>query len=166
MTNKNYNIIFSLRKFIELIGFFSAILIFLMMVLTFSEVILRNILNKPTTWTFIINQFLLLGISALGGGYALLYDSHVRADFIYSKFNIRKKAYINIITSLLFFLFVGVMLFQTTKAALWSISIKERSPTIFPIPIYPIKMIVSLGFFIILIGGIIKFIENIIILKK
>ncbi len=87
----------------------------------------------------------------------MLHGSHVKADVFYSKLEFRKKAIVDLVTSFLFFLFISVMLWQTSKAALWSIKMNEHSPTVFAPPLYPVKMILPLGFLIIFLQGVAKF---------
>ena len=96
-------------------------------------------------------------MTALGGGYALLRGSHVRVDILYSRFSDRRKAIIDLATSLLFFAFIGVLLWQSGEAALWSLKLRESSPTQFAPPLYPVKMAIVLGFLIILLQGLAKF---------
>jgi TRAP-type mannitol/chloroaromatic compound transport system permease small subunit len=160
MRSRKDQILGVLDRISEWTGRFGALLIVFMMLTVVYEVVVRYVFNSPTIWSFAINQFLLVWASALGGGYALLHGSHVKADVLYSRLQIRKKAMIDIATSSLFFLFVGVMLWQTSKAALWSIKINEHSPTVFAPPLYPIKIILPIGFLIILLQGLAKFVRD------
>jgi TRAP-type mannitol/chloroaromatic compound transport system permease small subunit len=91
MIYKNYN---------KIIGNFTAILMLLMMLNVFADVVMRyffhtgSIASQEMEWHLFSVMFL-LGIS-----YALCSEDHVRVDFIYDNLSARKKAIINIFSTI------------------------------------------------------------------
>ncbi|MBD8006823.1 TRAP transporter small permease subunit [Bacillus norwichensis] len=68
--------------------------------LIFYTVIMRYIFSKPPIWSFDLSGWLTGMIVFLGGGYALLSDSHVKVDLFYEKFPQKLKSVVDIITYL------------------------------------------------------------------
>lgn len=94
-----------LRQFISLIykintlfKWFIGCAIVLLGFLIFYTVIMRYIFANPPIWSFDLSGWLTGMIVFLGGGYALLSDSHVKVDLFYAKFSTRLKNIIDIVT--------------------------------------------------------------------
>ena len=87
----------------ERAGAISSWLLLLLVILILYEVIARYAFNKPTTWGF--NSFRMMSgvLVVFGWAYAQRYNSHIRVDILYTRFSLRKKAFVDVIgTSLLF----------------------------------------------------------------
>jgi len=131
-----------------------------MMVTGVYEVVMRYFFLRPTVWVWEMNGLLLSSYVALGGGYALLTNTHVKVDILYSKFSYRTKAIMDLFTSSFLFLFLGVLLWQTSKMSLQSVGHLELSNTLFAPPVYPFKVILAVGIFLFLLQGVSFFIRN------
>jgi len=97
--------------------------------ITLYLVVLRYIFNSPTIWAFEVSNFLFGGIIILGGGYLLLHKGHVSVDIIYNRLSVRGKAILDLCTAPLFFLFVGVLMWQGIDMFWTSLSRWEHSPS-------------------------------------
>ena len=74
------------------------------------EVVSRYAFNSPTNWAH-ESMYLMFGMQYLiSGSYALLCEDHVRVDIFYAPLSARRKAILDIITSLFFFIFAGTLL--------------------------------------------------------
>src|SRR5512140_1427779 len=76
------------------------------LILTFTttyEVFSRYMFGSPTDWAFDASYMLYGTLFMLGGAYALSRNSHVRGDFIYRAWSVRRQAAIDLILSILFF---------------------------------------------------------------
>ena len=74
------------------------------------EVVLRYAFNSPTNWAH-EGMYLMFGMQYLiMGAYAMLSESHVRVDIFYAPLSPRRKALADILTSVFFFIFAGVLL--------------------------------------------------------
>jgi len=125
------------------------------------EVILRYIFSRPTIWAWDVNEQLFAAVVLLGGGYTLLHNMHIRLDVIYDRCSPRLKAILDVATFPLFFLFFIILLWQGTDMAWSSVKIREVSSSFFAPPIYPLKMCVPIGAFLILLQGLANFARDI-----
>ncbi len=69
----------------------------------FYEVIARHFFNAPTMWAYDISRMFAGAMFMLGAGYALSKGVHIRADFMYRKWSIRRQASIDLALYLLFY---------------------------------------------------------------
>ena len=67
---------------------------------------------------------------------------------------------LDLITFPLFLFTVGIISWQSASAALVSLQFRERFSSYFASPIYPLKILVALGFFLMLLQGIVEFIRR------
>ena len=146
----------------EWTGKIVAWLIIPMVLLATYEVILRYVFNRPTIWVWEVNQWLMAGLTILMGGYILLKGGHVVVDVFVVKLSPRTRAMVDLVTSVLFFISIGLLLWGGTSQALESLAKREASGTIFRGPIYIVKMAWPLGVFLLLLQGAAKFIRDLI----
>lgn len=129
------------------------------------EVLCRYFLNSPTDWANELNQYLLCGLSMLGGGYCLLQDQHVRVDVLYMHFSRRRRAWVELGTWWLVLLFCLVMLIWGGELT-WEALVKnKRSMSLLEWPLYPSLAMVPLGAFLVLIQAVARLLGNLLILK-
>ena len=139
--------------------------VLVMFLLVLSEVIRRYFLNSPTVWGNELTQLIFGMYVILSGGHILRWGGHVNVDIIYSRFSMRGKALIDIITFFLFLLFCGMLLLYGGSLAWESISILEHSNSAWGVPLYPAKMMIPLGALLLLLQGIAKLIRDILALS-
>ena len=132
---------------------------FVMAVVVTYDVVLRYVFNAPTEFALEVNEFLLLTISWLGGGYVLKHKGHVNVDILYRIFPTRAKAITNMITSILFFSFCGVLLWKGCEVSLYSFQ-SHQATQIMKLPLFLFNILIPLGAFLILIQGIVQFVQN------
>jgi TRAP-type mannitol/chloroaromatic compound transport system permease small subunit/TM2 domain-containing membrane protein YozV len=74
------------------------------------EVMSRYVFGSPTNWAH-ESMYLMFGMQYLiAGAYATLTESHVRVDVFYAPLSRRRKAVIDLLTSVFFFIFAGTLL--------------------------------------------------------
>lgn len=145
----------------EWVGRVISFLVLAMIAITTYDVFARYLFNKPTIWGMDINNYMLCIYSLLGGGFALLRGGHVKVDIIYGRLSYRKKAILDSFFSFFFFIFIGVLLIYGWKMAHDALVQKELSPSLIKWPLFPTKVMVPTGAFLVLIQGIVKFINDI-----
>lgn len=130
--------------------------------MTLYEAIARYVFNAPTSWAFDIS-LLFFGIyTLLIGGYALRHQSHVNVDLIYERLPIRVQAILDLITFTVFAAFIGGLLWKAIPNAIESCAKLEFYYTsVWRCPLYPVKVSIVIGAFLILIQGLSKFIRDI-----
>lgn len=131
-----------------------------MMAIVFLDVVLRYVFNRPTVWAWDVNVQLLGAMVLMGGGYALLYKMHVGVDILVERLSPRKRAVLELVLSLFFFLAIGVLLWQAWDAAAYAIRTKEETGSFFNPPIYFLKALSVVGIGLFLLQGIAKFIRD------
>ena len=139
------------------------VLSYLLLIMLFSivyEVVSRYFFNSPTLWVMEYSGYFLCGYSLLAGGYTLLNKAHVSVDILYGTFNYRTKAAIDCFTWLLFFIFVGVIIYLGAEFAYEALVDKETSGSVLDTPIFPIKFIIPVGAALLFLQGIVKFIMD------
>ncbi|MBO6718352.1 MAG: TRAP transporter small permease subunit [Rhizobiaceae bacterium] len=90
----------------EFVAYWAVIAVFVY----YFEVIARYVFNSPTNWAH-EGMYLMFGMQYLvAGAYAMLTESHVRVDVLYANMSARRKAIVNLLTSVFFFIFAGTLL--------------------------------------------------------
>ena len=127
------------------------------------EVVLRYLFNSPTVWANELTQMLFGAYVILSGAYIMRWGGHVNVDILYSRFTDRTRAILDIATSFLFFLFVGMMAYYGGSLAWESLSMLEHSESAWNPPIYPVKLTIPLGCILLLLQGLTNLFRNILI---
>ncbi len=128
-------------------------------IMTF-EVFMRYIWQQPTEWGAELVTFIYAGYILLGGGYALLYKDHVIINVIYNRFSPRGRAFLDILTFTVFFLYCWVLFFESWIFAWDAVKIGRHSGTDWNPPLYPILLTLPIGALLMLIQGVAKFIRD------
>ncbi len=128
---------------------------------TFYEVVMRYIFNAPTDWVFEFNYLVHGPYFLLLGAYTFARNAHVNVDVIYNRFSARQRAVIDLFTMPFFFFFVIVMLIYGGKFALNSLAFRETLSSAWAPPIYPVKLVIPVAAFLLLLQGIARYICSI-----
>jgi len=177
------------------IGRVTMYLIFVLMgVLLWSS--LSKATSTPSLWTLETAQFVMVAYYVLGGPYSIQLGSNVRMDLFYGDWSPRTKAIVDGFTVffLLFYLvvlFMGAVsstayslgyfgmepfaffgdLFLTLitegpSAAQEKLGFLERSPTAWRPPLWPIKIVLCLGVFLMILQALAEFFRDIDYLRE
>ncbi len=120
----------------------------------------RYLFGKPTMWAWDVNVQLAAAIGVLGGGYVLFRGGHAAIDSIVGRLSPRARARIDLVTSLFFFAALGLFVWKTAVEAGASLLSRQVMGTYFNPPIYPLKVAVALGFTLLVLQGIAKFVND------
>ena len=103
----------------------------------------------------------------LGAAYTLKHNAHVRVDVYYGRLSARGKAWINLLGTVLFLIpFCVLMLWAAWPAVRESWSLLEVSPDPGGLPRYPIKTVILVSFFLLLLQAISQIVKNAAILAE
>lgn len=142
------------------VGLFAMYLLFVMMaVLMYSSV--SKVFFTPSYWTLEVAQFLMVAYFLLGGGWSLLSGAHVRMDLIYGDWSVRRKAWVDAFTIFLLIFYLSVMLYGGWDSTSYSLKYMERSATAWRPVLWPVKFIMLLGFFLMLLQAIAELFKDI-----
>ncbi len=117
------------------------------------DVIMRYVLNSPVPWPSDISLIFFAIYSIVGGAYTLHVKGHVRMDLIYNRLSLRQKAITDLVTGLLFFIYVVVLLWKGSLFGLESLQAREKAWTLFGAPMYPAKLALGVGALLMLLQG-------------
>ena len=129
----------------EAMGRIGWVLILYLMIFGVSDVFLRYVLNAPSLWISATLQVAMVLLACVGGVYALNDNAFVKLDLFYANFSPKKKAICDLITVVYTALFLGVLIWKGTTAALLSVKMNQMTPTSIPIPIYPLKIFIPIA---------------------
>ena len=91
-------------------GVAAALALFVLSLITFYEVLMRYVFNRPTIWVHEVGGYLLVVIGMLGTAYTMLHERHVRVDLVLLRLPRRTQAWLNLVTySLALVLFFALL---------------------------------------------------------
>ncbi|GEA14747.1 transporter DctQ-related protein [Moorella sp. E308F] len=167
MTGKLAKVLKAIDFLSEKTGKLFSFLILIMVGLETIEVIRRYILHSPTTWAWEVVVLLYGAHFITGGAWVLKEGGHVRTDILFSRFSPKMKAIVDLLLfAIIFFTFVGVMIWKYSLHAIYSWSIKETTYTMWAPPFYPLKTVVAISFILLGLQGLAKWIRDLIFVIK
>lgn len=144
-------------------GRFALLLVPLLMLSVSYEVVARYVFKSPTLWGFDTDQFLLIIIVSLGGGWTLLHRGHVNVDIIYGQFKPRVRAIIDVLTYSVIFILMLVLLREFGSNAFHSLELRETTQSTWAPPVYPVKLLATAGIAIFFLQSFAKFVRDLVI---
>lgn len=111
----------------------------------------RVVLGVPVNWVLEMSQFILSAYYLLGGAYAMQQGAHVRMDLFYDRFSTKNKALTDIITILCVIFYLGVMVAGGISSTNYAIVYSQKNYTAWAPVLWPIKTLMTLGVFLLLL---------------
>ena len=142
-----------------LIGRVTMFTIFVMVGVMFYSAITKTFFT-PSLWTYEFAQFLMVAYFLIGGAYSVQLHGHVRMDLLYGGWSQRTQYRWDSITSLITIAYLILLLYGSIDSAIYAISYGERSYSIWRPYMWPIKLIMSLGIFLMLLQLISQFFKD------
>lgn len=128
-------------------------------------ILLRSSISKtfflPSLWTLELAQFAMVTYYILGGPYSIQLGSNVRMDLFYGNWSVRKKAWFDSFTVLLLIFYLSVLLYGAIDSTSYSLQYGERNPTAWRPYLWPIKSIMTVGFFLMLLQATSELLKDI-----
>lgn len=148
------------EKINRLVGRFAMYLIFAMLgVLLYSS--FSKTFFQPAEWTLESAQFLMVAYFLLGGAYSMQLDAHVRMDLIYSRWSPATRALVDAFTVLLLIFYLVFLLYGGISSTIYALEYKETSYSAWSPPMAPIKIVMCIGVFLMLLQAIATFFKDI-----
>ena len=140
----------------------------------------------PSLWTLEMAQFVMVGYYILGGPYSIQLGTNVRMDLLYGEWSTRKKAWFDLFTVLLLIFYLCVLLYGAVSSTAYSLGYwgtepfsflgglvtgaeeigrMERSSTAWRPYLWPVKSVMILGFFLMLLQCISEFLKDVLRIK-
>lgn len=140
----------------------------------------------PSLWTLEMAQFVMVAYYILGGPYSIQLGSNVRMDLLYGEWSLRKKAWFDLVTVLFLIFYLGVLLYGAVSSTAYSLGYwgsepfsffaglltgseeigrAERSSTAWRPYMWPVKSIMILGLFLMLLQCVSELLKDVLRLK-
>ena len=131
------------------------------------EVMVRYLLNDPTSWAFDLSYLMYGALFYMGGAYTLSRSGHVRADMYYRKWSPRTQAKVELTLYVLFF-FPGILALVVAGGAYGLESMRLREVSVNSpagVPIWPLKMMIPFGAGLMALQGLAELLRCILCLR-
>lgn len=137
-------------------------LMLLMVLVVFTDVVLRYAFNTSSVFTQELEWHLFGVVYLLAAGYTMLYDEHVRVDILYSRWPPRRKAWFDFTLYLVFFYPSALMIVITTWPFVKSsLLVLEGSPDPGGIPLrFLLKSVIIVGFLLLMLQALSQTIKS------
>ncbi|MBB3065248.1 TRAP transporter small permease subunit [Limibacillus halophilus] len=144
----------------RIVGRITMLLIFAMMGVLLYSSIMKTVAIPPL-WTLEMAQFLMVGYFLLGGPYSMQLGEHVRMDLLYGAWSDRTKTQVDVITILFLIFYLALLLWGGLSSSGYALQYGERSYSAWRPYMAPIKIIMCIGIFMMLLQAIAMFIKDI-----
>ncbi|MEM7738021.1 MAG: TRAP transporter small permease subunit [Deinococcota bacterium] len=135
----------------------------LMLILLWS--IVSKAFFKPSLWTLEMAQFCMVGYYILGGPYSVQLGANVRMDLFYGSWSPKTKAWIDAFTVFFLIFYLGVLLYGGFGSLSYSLRYSERSATAWRPYAWPIKLVMCLGFVLMILQALSEFFKDILVIS-
>jgi TRAP-type mannitol/chloroaromatic compound transport system permease small subunit len=115
----------------------------------------------PSLWTLEMAQFAMVAYYLLGGPYSIQLGSNVRMDLLYGNWTPTRKAWFDAFTVCFLIFYLGVLLYGGISSTSYSLQYGERSATAWRPYMWPIKIIMCVGIFLMLLQAVAEFFKDI-----
>lgn len=121
---------------------------------------------NPSLWTLETAQFAMVAYYILGGPYSIQMGSNVRMDLLYGEWSERRKAQTDAITVLFLIVYLFFLLWGGWDSLMYSFQYGgERSSSVWRPYLWPIKTIMVIGIFLMLLQAVSEFFKDILRVK-
>ena len=142
------------------VGYLAMYMIFVMIGILFYSTISKNFFD-PSLWTLEMAQFTMVAYYLLGGGYSMQIESHVRMDLLYERWTPRTKAAVDAVTALFLLFYVALLLYGGISSTEYALKYNEESYSVWAPPMAPIKIVMCIGIFLMLLQVVATFFKNV-----
>jgi C4-dicarboxylate transporter DctQ subunit len=141
---------------IRLTTIISGVLILFMVFSISADVVMRYFFHAPILWVDEIAGFMQLYIGFLVAAWVLKRDGHVKMDLVINRLNIKNRAILNAVTSLIGALvFLAIAWFSSLHTA-YVFQLDHRTPTFMRFPLFTIMVAIPFGSLLLGIEFLIK----------
>jgi len=142
-------------------GWVAVVMTWVLALIVFCGVVARYVFNAPSIWIPEMSQFLFGASFMLAGAFTLQKGGHVRIDIFVRQMGRKRQAVLECINSIGFWIFNSALLYKGTQMAMKALQTKETAGTCWDPPVYPIKMVIPIAAFLILLQGIAKLVRDV-----
>ncbi|MEN8200034.1 MAG: TRAP transporter small permease subunit [Thermodesulfobacteriota bacterium] len=134
--------------------------IFLMIAVLLLGAVTRNIINMPLSWTVEMAQFIITGYYIIGGAYSMQMKDHVRMDLLYEHWMPKTKAKVDVCTNFFLLFYLITLFVGSISSTMYAIEYGQRNFSQWNPSMIPIKIIMVLGIFLMILQTISTFFKD------
>lgn len=142
------------------VGRFAMYLFFVMAAILLASTLSRVVTGIPINWALEMSQFLLSAYYLLGGAYTMQLNQHVRMDLIYDRLSARRRAMTDAVTILFVIFYLAVLFAGGVSSTNYAIVYGQRNYTAWSPPLWPIKVVMTVAIFLMLLQAIATFFKD------
>lgn len=145
----------------------SGILIVLMTFIASYGVIRRYVFKSPEPYSYELSMMFLLWTFVLALAYLEKLDGHIRMDLFVVLLPKKIRDFLlNVIGPLLGFIFCAVLTYEGWIVAMYSLGIGERSMSVWAVPLFPVKIVIPIGYGLLCIVLLLRIARRILRIKE
>lgn len=129
------------------------------------EAVMRYTFNRPQIWSLEVSEFIFGAYFVLGGAYVLMHERHVRMDALYSRWPRKRQALIDAITFSIIAIYLIIFVVGGIGNVLFSWRFGMVSQSAWGPPMTPIRIIIVVGGFFMVLISITRFIRDIAVVR-
>ena len=146
------------------IGRYAMYLLYVIMaILLWSSV--TKFFSFPAIWTLEMAQFTLVAYYMLGAPWTLRMDTNVRMDLLYARWSPKNQAIWDVLTIFALMFYLGVMFYGAVDSTIYSFEVNERNPTAWRPVMWPLKLVISFSFGLMLLQSVSLLIRDVATLR-
>ena len=143
------------------IGRFAMYLLYPLAAILLASTASRIFLGLPINWALEMSQFILSAYYLLGGAYTFQLGQHVRMDLLYDRLSARNRAITDAFTILFVIFYLAVLLGGGISSTNYAIVYSQKNYTAWSPVLWPIKVIMTFGIFLLLLQCIANFFKDV-----
>ncbi len=137
-----------------------SVLTLLVVFVVVTEIVMRYVFHAPTLWA---SESMVFGcglVYVMGAAWTAHDGRHLKIELIYGRLSARGRAIADVVSFVFFALYLGMMLWASARYAWDSLEISETSGSPWNPPVYPFKIALVAGIFLLLLQGVGKLIRD------
>ena len=142
------------------VGRVAMYLLFVMGAILLYSTLSRVLFGVPVNWVMEMSQFMLSAYYLLGGAYSMQLNAHVRMDLFYGMMKPKTRAITDSFTILFVIFYLVVLFWGGVSSTDYSITYNQKNYTAWAPVLWPIKVIMTLGIFLMLLQTIAQFFKD------
>lgn len=143
------------------VGRFAMYLLYVLGGILLASTISRIVLGASFNWALEMSQFVLSAYYLLGGAYAWQQGAHVRMDLLYQNFPVRRRVMTDAITVLFVIFYLCVLFAGGLSSTNYAIGYKQQNYSAWAPLLWPIKTVMTIAIFLVLLQAISSFCKDI-----
>lgn len=150
-----------IEKLSRYLGFMAIAFLFIMMVFTVLDIILRATISKPIQGDIEIIEMMMIGTGFLGLAWCATLNMHIKVDLLVSHFNARSRRIIDAFNYIIALCLCTVFTWRSYTEGFF---IKDMNKTteLLEVPVYPFYWVIAFSYIVLCLVIITKLIRTII----